>query len=56
MSTTRRGVVTVSIENPEKLIVSFPYNLGLIEKVKSVQGYRWHKDRNTGVLQIQTEH
>lgn len=44
MSTTRRGVVTVSIENPEKLIVSFPYNLGLIEKVKSVQGYRWDKE------------
>ena len=45
MSTTRRGIVTVSRDESDRLTVSFHYDPQLVEKVKTVHGYRWHKDR-----------
>ena len=42
MSTTRRGIVTVSRDESDRLTVSFHYDPQLVEKVKTVHGHKWH--------------
>ena len=45
MSTTCRGVVTVSKDVSGRIMVAFHYNPQLIAKAKTIHGYRWHKDK-----------
>ncbi len=45
MSTTRRGVMTVGKDDSGNITVSFPYNQQLVEKIKTIEGRTWHKDK-----------
>ena len=38
------------VEN--RIIVSFPYNPYNIVKIKTIEGYRWHPEENTGAFHI----
>ncbi|MBI5049346.1 MAG: hypothetical protein HZC11_00345, partial [Nitrospirae bacterium] len=37
--------MNVSKENSGKITVTFPYNIQLVEKVKTIEGRKWHKDK-----------
>lgn len=39
------GVVNISKESSGRLTVTFPYALRLVEKVKTTDGRKWHKDK-----------
>ncbi len=49
------GVVTVNKDISGDIIVSFPYDPQLIEKVKSIDGRKCIGIRNAGVFQILME-
>ena len=36
--------MNVSKENSGRITVTFPYNIQLVEKVKTIEGRKWHKD------------
>ena len=37
--------MNVSKENSKRIIVTFPYDPELVEKVKTIDGRKWHKDK-----------
>ena len=39
------GVVTVSKDVSNRIIVSFSYDLQLVSKVKTIEGRKWHPDK-----------
>jgi len=38
------GLITISKDVSGKIMVSFPYDPYLIEKVRIIEGRKWHKD------------
>ena len=39
------GVVTTNKDFSDRIKVSFPYDPQLVAKVKTIENYKWHKDR-----------
>ena len=38
------GLITISKDVSGKIMVSFPYDPHLVEKVRIIEGRKWHKD------------
>lgn len=38
------GLITISKDVSGKIMISFPYDPYLIEKVRIIEGRKWHKD------------
>jgi integrase len=34
--------VIITMDNPDRLLITFPYNPLLVEKIKTIPGHRWH--------------
>jgi len=39
-----------------RIVVSFPYGLSIVTKIKAIEGRKWHPAENTGVFLIQMTH